>query len=80
MSRSRPIYSVIGSYEARQHKLASSTVSQAEGNHLPRERAVFEKDLSPRGARRCKAARSGKLPDQAAAADRAVAPRVAETP
>ena len=31
-------------------------------------------------ARRCKAARSGELPDQAAAADRAFAPRAAETP
>jgi hypothetical protein len=28
---------------------------------------------------RCKAAQSGELPDQAAAADRAVVPRVAET-
>jgi hypothetical protein len=32
------------------------------------------------GIRHEEAARSGELPDQAAAADRAVAPRVAETP
>src|SRR5215813_3399538 len=29
----------------------NSRLSQAEGNHLPRERVVFEKDLSPRGVR-----------------------------
>jgi hypothetical protein len=45
---------------------------------LPRERVVFEKELSVRVVARPR--RAGGSPDQAAAADRAVAPRVAETP